>query len=262
MTIGLHIRALRRQRGLTLDELSGLCGVGRDDLGRYERGSAVPRPDTVRKIAQALDVPIAAIREGMGWTEPAPSEGWETAGDDSLLRDGILENLRESYGPGFSLEEGDIHALMASVKASIPALIEHMKDTRPEDVVSREILEELKIAPEDGGEALSRQYELTDGQWEQLRDLFPPEKAVKGRAFKSNRLMLDGILYWMKSGANWKDLPERFGRHKCVSDRLRLWVRTGVWQPVLRELLALHVLEEDDVPASLREEAGENPSQK
>ena len=142
------------------------------------------------------------------------------------------------------------------------ALIEHMKDTRPEDVVSREILEELKIAPEDGGEALSRQYELTDGQWEQLRDLFPPEKAGKGRAFKSNRLMLDGILYWMKSGANWKDLPERFGRHKCVSDRLRLWVRTGVWQPVLRELLALHILEEDDVPASLREEAGENPSQK
>ena len=56
--------------------------------------------------------------------------------------------------------------------------------------------------------------------------------------------------------------PERFGRHKCVSDRLRLWVRTGVWQPVLRELLALHILEEDDVPASLREEAGENPSQK
>ena len=247
MTIGLHIRALRRQRGLTLDELSGLCGVGRDDLGRYERGSAVPRPDTVRKIAQALDVPIAAIREGMGWTEPAPSEGWETAGDDSLLRDGILENLRESYGPGFSLEEGDIHALMASVKASIPALIEHMKDTRPEDVVSREILEELKIAPEDGGEALSCQYELTDGQWEQLRDLFPPEKAGKGRAFKSNRLMLDGILYWMRSGAAWKDLPARYGRHKCVSDRLRLWTRTGVWEPVLQKLVELGVLDETSV---------------
>ena len=181
----------------------------------------------------------------------------------ALCSDKTIHYILEYHLPeGFSLEEGDIHALMASVKASIPALIEHMKDTRPEDVVSREILEELKIAPEDGGEALSRQYELTDGQWEQLRDLFPPEKAGKGRAFKSNRLMLDGILYWMKSGANWKDLPERFGRHKCVSDRLRLWVRTGVWQPVLRELLALHILEEDDVPASLREEAGENPSQK
>ena len=61
MTIGLHIRALRRQRGLTLDELSGLCGVGRDDLGRYERGSAVPRPDTVRKIAQALEIGRAHV---------------------------------------------------------------------------------------------------------------------------------------------------------------------------------------------------------
>lgn len=258
MTVGLHMRALRRQRGLTLDELSGLCGVGRDDLGRYERGSAVPRAGTVRKIAQALDVPIAAIREGMGWTEPSPAEGWETAGDDSLLRDGILENLKESYGPGFSLEEGEIHALMESVKASIPALIEHMKDTRSEDVVSREILEELKLTPEDSREAL--RYELTDEQWEQLRDLLPPEKAGKGRAFKSNRLMLDGILYWMKSGVNWKDLPERYGRYKCVSDRLRLWVRTGVWPPVLRRMLALHILEEEDVPASLQE-APENLDQ-
>lgn len=251
MTVGVHMRALRRQRGLTLDELSGLCGVGGDDLGRYERGLAVPRPDTVRKIAQALDVSITVIREGMGWTEPSPAEGWETAGDDSLLRDGILENLKESYGPGFSLEEGEIHALMESVKASIPALIEHMKDTRSEDVVSREILEELKIAPEGGGE--ETRFELTDGQWEQLRDLFPPEKAGKGRAFKSNRLMLDGILYWMKSGVNWKDLPKKYGRYKCVSDRLRLWVRTGVWPPVIHRMLALHILEEDDVPVGLRE---------
>lgn len=254
MTIGLHIRALRRQRGLTLDELSGLCGVGRDDLGRYERGSAVPRPDTVRKIAQALDVPIAAIREGMGWTEPAPSEGWETAGDDSLLRDGILENLRESYGPGFSLEEGDIHALMASVKASIPALIEHMKDTRPEDVVSREILEELKIAPEDGGEALSRQYELTDGQWEQLRDLFPPEKAGKGRAFKSNRLMLDGILFQLRTGTAWSSLPKCFGRPRCVADRLRLWKRTGVWAQVEQALVDFGLLDEKEDAAKSQDQ--------
>ena len=50
MTTGRDIRALRRQRGLTLDELSALSGVHRDDLGGYERGEITPRPETVRKI--------------------------------------------------------------------------------------------------------------------------------------------------------------------------------------------------------------------
>lgn len=96
MTVGLQINALRRQRGLTLEELSALCGVHRDDLGLYERGAMTPRPETVARIARALDVPIAAIQAGMGWTAPRPTEDWETARGDSLLRDGILEAAREA----------------------------------------------------------------------------------------------------------------------------------------------------------------------
>ncbi len=265
MTVGLNISDLRKRRGLTLDELSALCGVNRDDLGQYERGGMTPRPDTVQKIAQALDVPIAAIQGGMGWTAPRPTEGWETSKDDSLLYHAILENLKESYGAvenesggegqqrfqvgtdldGFVLEERDIRALMEAVKASIPALIEHMKDTRSEAVVNREILQELDVLPEDSEQALIRQYELTDDQWEQLRELFPSEKAGKGRALKSNRLMLNGILYWMKTGIAWKNLPQHYGRYKCVSDRLRLWNRTGVWTQVVTRLLELHIIEED-----------------
>ena len=72
MTVGMNIRALRKRRGLTLDELSALCGVHRDDLGQYERGGMTPRPETVERIARALDAPIAAIREGMAWTAPGP----------------------------------------------------------------------------------------------------------------------------------------------------------------------------------------------
>ena len=186
MTVGLQINALRRQRGLTLEELSALCGVHRDDLGLYERGAMTPRPETVARIAQALDVPIAAIQAGMGWTAPRPTEDWETARGDSLLRDGILEAAREAGD--FPVEEQEVLALLESVKASIPALVEHMKDTRPEAVIHREILEELRLAPEE------EPWELTDSQWEQLRELLPSEKSGRGRAFKSNRLMLDGIL--------------------------------------------------------------------
>ena len=139
------------------------------------------------------------------------------------------------------MEEQEVLALLESVKASIPALVEHMKDTRPEAVIHREILEELRLAPEE------EPWELTDSQWEQLRELLPSEKSGRGRAFKSNRLMLDGILYWMRSGAAWKDLPARYGRHKCVSDRLRLWTRTGVWEPVLQKLVEIGVLDETSV---------------
>lgn len=168
MTVGADLHALRKRRGLTLDELSALCGVSRDDLGLYERGAMTPRPETVQKIAQALDVPITVIREGMGWTAPEPSEAWETAGDDHLLRRGLLENLRESYGPDFSLTEGDIRALLDSVKASIPVLIEHMKDTRSETEINANILAELNLPAADGGEDLVQRYALTDSQWAQI----------------------------------------------------------------------------------------------
>ena len=262
MKTGWSLREIRQRRGLTLDELSALCGVSRDDLGLYDRSQMTPRPGTVEKIARALDVPIVEIRQGMGWTASEPAETWESPEGGDPLRAGVLEALQDVCGAEFTPREEDIRALMESVKASIPALVEHMKDVRPEAEIHGQLLKELDAGGSQEPEALIRRYALTDGQWARICPLLPPENAGRGRAFKSNRLMLDGILYWMKSGANWKDLPERFGRHKCVSDRLRLWVRTGVWQPVLRELLALHILEEDDVPASLREEAGENPSQK
>ena len=245
MRVGRNIRAIRKQRGLTLDELSALCGVNRDDLGAYERGERTPRPATVEKIAAALEAPIVDIRGGMGWTAPQAVEEWELQEENAPLRAGILEALREACGERAgapALGEDEVRTLMESVKASIPALVERMKDTRPEPVIHREILTQLDRKPAD--EASDR-YELTDEQWAQLRDLLPPEKAGKGRAFKSNRLMLDGILYWMKSGVAWKDLPQRFGRYQCVSGRLRLWSRMGVWEPVVRRLQALNILEGD-----------------
>lgn len=240
MRIGRDLRAIRKQRGLTLDELSALCGVSRDDLGLYERGRMTPRPGTVEKIARALDVPIVDIRQGMGWTAQEAVERWETEGG-APLRDGILETIREARGEGFGPDEADIELLMASVKAAIPALVEHMKDTRPEADIHRKILAELGLQPGGDEGELIRRHALTDGQWEQIRPLLPPERAGKGRAFKSNRLMLDGILYHMRSGTAWKDLPQQFGPHRCVSARLRLWERTGVWARVLDKLAELGV---------------------
>ena len=247
MTTGRNIRALRLRRGLTLDELSARSGVHRDDLGGYERGEITPRPETVRKLAAALDAPIAAIRDGVGWTEPAPEEGWETAPGDALLREGILESARAFRGAP-ALPEEEVRVLIETVKASLPALIEHMKDVRPESEIVRSLLAELNGQEEDEADRV-RRWAVTDGQWERLRDLFPPEKSGRGRAFKSNRLMLDGILFHLRSGEPWAALPACFGRSRCVSDRLALWERTGVWRQALERMQAEGMLREEDIGA-------------
>ena len=241
MKTGRNIRSIRKQKGLTLDELSARCGISRDELGLYERGRTTPRPETVERLAAALEAPIVSIREGMGWTAQEPLEGWETQ-EGAPLREGVLQAVRESCGADFTPDEADIRLLMESVKAAIPALAERLKDTRPEAEIHRGILAELEVSqdetPEEG-------YALTDEQWAQIAPLLPPERSGRGRAFKSNRLMLEGILYHIRSGTAWKDLPERFGRYKCVSDRLRLWQRTGVWEPVREMLMGLGVAEEN-----------------
>ena len=56
-----------------------------------------------------------------------------------------------------------------------------------------------------------RRYELSDEQWDQIKDLFPVSNSNRGRPSKSNRLMLNGMLWILFSGAAWRDLPDRFG---------------------------------------------------
>lgn len=83
-----------------------------------------------------------------------------------------------------TLDEENIRALLESVKASIPALIKHMKDTWSETEINANILSELNILPADGKEDLVRLYTLTDSQWTQIRPFFPLESAGRCRAFK------------------------------------------------------------------------------
>jgi rhodanese-related sulfurtransferase/transcriptional regulator with XRE-family HTH domain len=60
-TIGANVRELRAKRGLTLDLLAGLSGVGRQTLGQIELGRTVPSVATLWKIAKAFEVPFSAL---------------------------------------------------------------------------------------------------------------------------------------------------------------------------------------------------------
>ncbi len=79
-------------------------------------------------------------------------------------------------------------------------------------------------------------YEISPEQWDQIKDLFPCRKSVRGRPMRSHHEILNGILWILFSGASWRDIPERYGPWKTVYDRFRRWEREGVLFRVLKQL--------------------------
>lgn len=81
-----------------------------------------------------------------------------------------------------------------------------------------------------------RRYELTDEQWERIKDLLPGKASDPGRTALDNRLFLNAVLWIARTGAPWADLPERFGKHNSVFQRFNRWSKKGVWQAVFEQL--------------------------
>ena len=83
-----------------------------------------------------------------------------------------------------------------------------------------------------------KRYELSDAQWERIKDLLPGKAGDPGRTGKDNRLFVNGVLWVLRSGAHWHDLPERYGKWKSLHTRFARWARNGVWERVFKVLTA------------------------
>jgi transposase len=81
-----------------------------------------------------------------------------------------------------------------------------------------------------------KRHELTDEQWDLVSPLIPRSTARTGRPGKDPRLMLDGILWILGTGAPWRDLPERFGSCKTVHRYFSDWRREGVFAAIIEAL--------------------------
>ncbi|MEO0899575.1 MAG: IS5 family transposase [Bacteroidota bacterium] len=81
-----------------------------------------------------------------------------------------------------------------------------------------------------------RRYELSDEQWDQIKDVFPVSDSNRVRPDKSHQLMFNGILWVLFSGAAWRDLPDRFGPWKTVYDRFHRWQEDGTFDKILKTL--------------------------
>ena len=78
---------------------------------------------------------------------------------------------------------------------------------------------------------------LTDAQWELLRPLFPAPSR-RGRPRADDRQTVEAILYVLRTGCRWGDLPREYGSHVTAWRRLRRWEEEGVWEHVWRAALA------------------------
>lgn len=78
-------------------------------------------------------------------------------------------------------------------------------------------------------------HRLTDEQWELIADLFPKPKRT-GRPPANPRDMVDGVLWILNTGAQWRDLPEEFGPKSTVWDYFDRWNADDTLQAILDRL--------------------------
>jgi len=78
--------------------------------------------------------------------------------------------------------------------------------------------------------------DLSDAKWARLRLLLPPQKPKVGKPAHDHRPIVNGILWKLRTGAPWRDLPERYGPWSTVACRFRRWRLAGVWDRVFAQV--------------------------
>ncbi len=82
-------------------------------------------------------------------------------------------------------------------------------------------------------------YELTDEEWERIAPLLPPTHPHKpGHPWTDHRQVLNAILWILRTGAPWGDLPERYPPRSTCNDRLCRWKADGTWDRIFQHILA------------------------
>ena len=83
-----------------------------------------------------------------------------------------------------------------------------------------------------------RRHEITDRQWTVVAPLLSGKATDCGVTAKDNRLFFNAVVWLMRTGVPWADLPERFGKSNSVCRRFRRLARKGVWEALFEALKA------------------------
>lgn len=77
---------------------------------------------------------------------------------------------------------------------------------------------------------------LSDALWERIAPLLPGKEGDPGRTGEDNRLFVEGVLWLVRAGAPWRDLPPRYGKWYSVWKRFRRWALKGSFERIFQEL--------------------------
>ena len=80
-----------------------------------------------------------------------------------------------------------------------------------------------------------RRYELTDEQFAEIEDLLP-KRGQRGGRWNDHRTTLNGIFWWLHTGAQWREVPERYGKWQSIYDRYTFWRKDGTLDRMLERL--------------------------
>ncbi|MFI2563748.1 transposase, partial [Paenarthrobacter sp. NPDC018779] len=84
---------------------------------------------------------------------------------------------------------------------------------------------------------MSRTSVLTDGQWARIQPLLPSSLGRRGRPFRDDRRVVEGIIYRYRCGIAWRDVPAEFGPWQTIWKRHRRYSGDGTWDSILAALL-------------------------
>ncbi len=82
--------------------------------------------------------------------------------------------------------------------------------------------------------------ELTDKQWTRLEPIILQsvcKKDSRGRKLRDPREVLNGILWVLRTGTPWKDLPDRYPPHQTCHRRFQQWTKAGLFRRIIEELM-------------------------
>jgi transposase len=77
-------------------------------------------------------------------------------------------------------------------------------------------------------------HELSDAQWAQVKDLLPIQPGPRSRL--GDRAFVNAVMWRLKTGAPWRDIPERYGPWKTTYNRFARWAKRGVWEKAFKAL--------------------------
>lgn len=81
-------------------------------------------------------------------------------------------------------------------------------------------------------------HDLTESEWKVIRRFLPAERTGRpGRPWKPHRQVINGIVFVLRSGIPWPDLPAEFGKYKTVYNRFRRWLKCGLWLKIVKSLI-------------------------